>query len=280
MTSPLSQYYRAPGGTVELPTKGKFTNQTVLKLDADGSVQIYPMGAKDELIINNPDHLLSGSAIKQIIHSCCPNVVDAGKLSVIDADVIVLAIKKATYGQSMDITASCPQCKKLNEFKLDIDTLIASATPITNDGQLRIDDNLVLYVRPYTLDQQNKIGMKAFEETIAMKSFLDQTLSESEKVDMFTKSFERMSDLNIDVLSESLYAASLPTGMITDENELKEFVLNTSSAIVNKIKEKLKELNNAGLPESIEAQCLNTECNHIWQAPMSYDPSTFFGSGS
>ena len=73
--NPLGQYFRKPGLNVGLPSKGKFYKNPP-KLTVDGEIAVFPMTAKDELLVKNADSLLNGDAIVQLIRSCVPDIAD------------------------------------------------------------------------------------------------------------------------------------------------------------------------------------------------------------
>jgi hypothetical protein len=68
--NPLADWFRQPGIHVRLPTQGKYNTPDFFKFDAGNEVAVFPMTATDEILLTNPDSLLNGSALEQIIVSC------------------------------------------------------------------------------------------------------------------------------------------------------------------------------------------------------------------
>ena len=66
--NPLVKFYRTATTSVKLPSRGKYYDEGVLKLNDDGEVSIFPMTAQDEITLQNPDALLSGEAISNHIY--------------------------------------------------------------------------------------------------------------------------------------------------------------------------------------------------------------------
>jgi hypothetical protein len=56
--NPLSDYFRQPGTYITLPSNGRFYKDK-LTLSDSGELAIYPMTAKDELRLKNPDALFN-----------------------------------------------------------------------------------------------------------------------------------------------------------------------------------------------------------------------------
>jgi hypothetical protein len=86
--NPLKQYFRKPGIWIKLPSQGNFYKDKPADLNEMGEIAIYPLTAKDELMLKNADALLNGSAITQMINSCAPTVVDPMAMPAIDLDAI------------------------------------------------------------------------------------------------------------------------------------------------------------------------------------------------
>ena len=81
------------------------------------------MTAKDELSMQSPDALLSGQTTVDLIQSCVPNIKNAWLIPTVDLDYILIAIRRATYGNAMDFTSVCPHCKKSNENTINLEIL-------------------------------------------------------------------------------------------------------------------------------------------------------------
>ena len=109
--NPLAKHFRQPAIYTKLPSQGEFWPAGALELPANGEVPIYPMTARDEIILRTPDALLNGQGVVDVLQSCCPSVKDAWKLPSIDVDAILIAVRIATYGNQLDVDATCPHCK-------------------------------------------------------------------------------------------------------------------------------------------------------------------------
>ena len=54
---------------------------------------------------------------------------------------------------------------------------------------------------------------------------------------------------------------------------IEEFTRNISKAEVDKIEDKIVEVNSVGIKKTIEVVCLN--CEHKWEAPIEFNPVNF-----
>ena len=60
------------------------------------------MTAKDEMAFKTPDAMINGQSTVDVIKSCVPNLLDPWKMVNYDTDAVLLAIRIATYGETMD----------------------------------------------------------------------------------------------------------------------------------------------------------------------------------
>ena len=72
--NPLSAHFRAPKLFTPLPSEGRFYDNSVVEMPETLELPVFSMTAKDEMIMKNPDALLNGEAVAQVIQSCVPNV--------------------------------------------------------------------------------------------------------------------------------------------------------------------------------------------------------------
>ena len=66
------------------------------------------MTAKDEIRFKTPDALMNGEGVVEVIQSCVPQIKDAWQVKSYDLDTLLIAIRIATYGETMDFTFTVP----------------------------------------------------------------------------------------------------------------------------------------------------------------------------
>ena len=110
-TNPLAGHFRQPKLYMKLPSGGLFNTDEDLDFPESKEVAVFPMTAKDEILMKNPDALLNGEAVVQVIKSCVPSVLKPQELTNIDVDAILMGIHSATYGDEMEVTAKCKNCE-------------------------------------------------------------------------------------------------------------------------------------------------------------------------
>jgi len=117
MNKILEQYYRKPQVYIALPSQGQFYNSGC-KLSVDNQLAVRAMTAADEILLKNPEALLNGEAVINLIKSCCPDITNAEEVSIVDLDAILIAIRHATYGENLQFNSSCNHCKSSNELEI------------------------------------------------------------------------------------------------------------------------------------------------------------------
>lgn len=275
--NPLAEYFRVAGVHQALPTGGQFFEEGEIEQALNGEVAVLPMTAADEIVLKNPDALLNGDALERLFKSCVPAIKNPRHISVPDMDVLLLAIKLASYGDSLEVNVTCPKCQ--NEFSTEtsIRGLLSAATPIKDeDTSVRISDTMVIDVRPYDFKSKTILDLQTFQEEKALQYLTDVDMDDDERQRRFNSAFERLAELNLDLLSHCVRAVNVPTGRVTDPEHIHAFVKNTDRATVKKITDKLKKLSESGIPKTLEVKCAKEECGHEWTTGMVFDASHFF----
>lgn len=275
-TNPLSSYFRAPGIHVKLPSRGAFTPPNELELSMDGELAVYPMTTRDEIWAKNPDGLLNGTSIEHIIRSCVPGIRNPRTLPAQDVDFLLLAIKKVTYGNTMTITSTCPKCGTEHNFECGIDDILANVTPYAPDNQVRVSDDFIVNLRPYDYYATTRTNLASFEEAKLIHSLIDAGLDEAERVHVFGRSFNKISNLNLDLLSDAVVNIQVKDQIVTDRNHIKEWVANAPLTVINKIEEAMKLFLGAGVDRKIGLSCPVEECKNEWISELTFDPAHFF----
>ena len=124
--NPLSKYYRQPQIYISLPSKGRYYPPDVFTPTETGEIPVLPMTAKDEMAFKTPDAMMNGQATVDVIKSCVPNFKDPWKMTNYDTDTVLLAIRIATYGETMDITYTAPVSNESKTTTLNIPSLLES----------------------------------------------------------------------------------------------------------------------------------------------------------
>jgi hypothetical protein len=278
--NPLQQFYRKEQLYVSLPSGGKFYDDSVVELTGNDEVGILPMTAADEVLFRNPDALLNGKAIKDVIASCVPAIKNVDNLLTNDIDAIVVGIRHASYGDELDINAKCPECGEDNSFALSMDMTLTSAEKLDAEYPVNLDNGLTAFIRPYNFDDSLVAIKKAFEQNNVIRNIENPSFSEEQKIKIIGDSISSLSKLNFELVSHCVMrvykegATEEETIDVTNHKQIAEFINNIGRNDIKKIQDVLDRINNIGIKKDYEATCSN--CEHSWSVPIDFNPATFF----
>lgn len=275
--NPLAKYFRQPGLSCRLPSQGNFQTPGNVTFTASGEVDVKPMRAADELLLKSPDALMSGLAIEKVIASCV-DVKDVMQLPMQDIDVLLLAIRSATYGPLMGITADCPECEAENSYDIDISHLLDTVVPLEDEYMVRLTDEIVVYLRPFNFKNSTQASLIAFQEARKVQMADNDQTSDEEKQRQLNSSYERMNHTNIQMIADCVLKVVVPEGEITDRQYIGDFIHNVEQKWVSMLEAKLKDVNTAGVHKKHPVNC--AACGHEWDTTVDFDPSSFFGQSS
>ena len=132
--NPLQKYYRQPVIYIKLPSNGRYYDSNTFTPTETGEIPILPMTAKDELTFKTPDAMINGQATVDVIKSCVPNLLDPWKMVNYDTDAILLAIRIATYGETMDIRFVVPVTNEEQEHTVNLPAVLEDL------GKVNVED--------------------------------------------------------------------------------------------------------------------------------------------
>ena len=276
--NPLSGFYRAPKLYTGLPTDGKFYDDGVIEWPETGELAVFPMTAKDEMIMKNPDALLNGEAVAQVIASCVPAVLKPRQLISNDVDALLIAIQGATAGDEVEVSGECPKCKENITSIISIEGALDSMSRLKETYKFDTAQGLVMEIRPYTYESTVKAGVANFQSTRSLQS-LAQIEDEMEQLKAFNSNFMQIAALNFDLIVDSV--ASIrgkdtegEEFVVTNREQIREFLENCESSVGHKVEESIAEVNKLGVQKTVQLEC--EDCSETFEQEIGFDPVNFF----
>jgi hypothetical protein len=275
--NPLSGYFRAPKLYTKIPSLGKFYLDDVVHMPESGELPIFSMTAKDETMMKNPDALLNGEAIAQVISSCVPNVKKPRQLLSNDIDALLVAIQGATHGDDIDVKGQCPVCSKECSGIASVETALATMTVLEQVYAFDTQNGLTVEVRPFTYESTVKAGIANFQSTRSLQS-LSNITDEMEQLKAFNASFVRMAALNFDLIVDSIASvkgidAQGNDFVVTDRRQIREFMENCESSVGRGVEQHIQTVNGLGVNKTVQ---LNCEEHGDFEQEIGFDPVNFF----
>jgi hypothetical protein len=279
--NPLSAFMRQPKIYIRLPSNGEYWPEGALEIPETGEIPVYSMTAKDELMLKVPDALMNGQAIVDVIQHCIPCIKNAWLTPNLDLDVILIAIRLATYGEMMTTPINFGNDIEL-EYQLDLRILMDQLmNQITWDPVVPVSNDLTIFVRPLNYRQLSAAALKTFETQKLMQIVNDDKISEDDKLKVFKESFKKLSDATLGTISDSISRIDSSQGSTDNQVFIKEFVDNIDKEIFNIVQQHLENLKNINTikPMTVAVTDEMREkgiTGDTVEVPITFDPSTFF----
>jgi hypothetical protein len=224
--NPLKKYFRQPKLYIRLPSSGNYYPPGVLEKTENGEYPVYAMTAKDELVMKTPDALLNGQATVDVIHSCFPNIKNAWVVPSIDLDAILIAIRLATYGEKLEVTVTIPVVNDTRKFDMDLRRVLDTLLDAVYDPEVKISDDITAHLRPLTYKEFTQTAIKTLEEQRIFTVVNDENIDDMKKMELFTVSFRKLTDININMVASSIVKIVTPDGETSDQMFIKDFIDN------------------------------------------------------
>jgi hypothetical protein len=279
--NPLMRFMRQPKIYISLPSEGKYWKEGSIEIPENGQIPVYSMTAKDEIMFKTPDALMNGQAVVDVLQSCIPDIKNAWACPSIDLDLLLIAIRIATYGDKMIVSYKVPNINEDSEYELDLHTFIDQASQIQWIEQVPIDDEMIVFVKPLTYKHMSTISQRSFETNKIMQIATDQTMTEQQKAVLISDSFKTLTDLTTDMMVGSIFKIKTPDSDVTETRYIKEFIENSDKSFVDTIQSHINDLKSQNeikpmmLTTTIEQQEQGAPAT--FEVPINFDNTTFFG---
>ena len=279
-TNPLNKYFRQAAIHITLPSGGNYPPHVVTPT-ATGEFPVMPMTAKDEIKFKTPDALMNGQGVVDVIQSCMPNIKDAWQIKSHDVDTILIAIRIATYGETMDLQFNVPT---INEQVTHTINLPATLDQIRQDkiqNAITLKDGLIVETRPLTYRDMTQTSLQTFQQQKMYSSVQNSDISDEEKVKRFDESFKALTELNSKVLLKNISKITTPEGSeVSDPAQIKEFVDNANATLITELQDNLAVIRVQGSVKPLTLKATEDQIKKgapaTYQVPVTFDTANFF----
>ena len=277
--NPLKGRFRAPKSYTRIPSNGTFYGPEVIDVTDTGEYPVFAMTSKDEIMMRNPDALLNGESVAQVINSCVPAVKKPRELLGADVDALMVAINGATYGDTISLEAKCPECSNTTTSVASVSNILSTMTSVPENVDVVTDDNLTITIKPVSYETSIAAGVQNFQSTRSLQSIANID-DDMERLKAFNDSYMKLAQLNFLVLVDSVYSISGTDEegeqfIVTDRANIQEYLENCETAVGNNITVAVTELNQAGIQKEVKVQCTEEQCRHVFDSALEFDPVNF-----
>ena len=280
-TNPLKRYYRQPQISIQLPSKGRYYAADVVENTTTGEHAVLPMTAMDELAFRTPDSMMNGQATVDVINSCIPTIQDPWQLVNYDIDTVLIAIRIASYGETLDVTAGVPGTNESATHTVSLPQMLEQLRNIEVTDTCELKDGLKITVSPLTYKQITESQMKTFEQQRIYAQVSQSQMTAEDKTKRFTDSFKILGDLNMNLLISNIERITLPSGeSVTDRAQIKQFVENADAKLIKELENKLIDIRQQGSIKPFKAKATEEQIKAgapaTYEVPITFDNANFF----
>jgi len=225
---------------------------------------------------------MNGQATVDVIKSCVPNFLDPWKMVNYDTDTILLAIRIATYGETMDISYTVPITNALQQHSVNLPAILEQLSKFKIDDYATTSLGFKIKINPLTYKSLTKIQIANFEQQKIQGTVMDSSLSETQKQTAFAKSWSTLNLVNFSMLVDSISEITTPDGQtVTDRQQIIEFCEKAKSKTIKEIENKLSELRVQAQTPPLNIKATEDQIKigvpASYEVPITFDNSNFFG---
>jgi hypothetical protein len=279
-TNPLNKYFRQASIYVKLPSGTDYPQDVVTKSET-GEIGIMPMTAKDEIRFKTPDALMNGQGVVDVMQSCVPNINDAWQIKSYDLDTILVAMRIATYGETMEINFNVPGTNENVSHTVNLPSILDQLNTTKVDSEIELKDGLKITVRPLTYKDMTSTSLQTFQQQKMYSAVQDSQLSDEDKATRFNEAFKKLTELNASILLKNIEHVTMTDGTkISDAMHIKEFIENANATLIKEIEGKLMDLRSQGAVKPLKLKATEEQIKKgapaTYEVPVTFDTSNFF----
>lgn len=281
ISNPLQKYYRQPVISIRLPSGEKHYTGDVVAKTTTGEHPVLPMTAMDELAFRTPDAMMNGQATVDVIKSCIPTILDPWRLVNYDIDTVLVAIRIASFGETMEVTSVAPVTNESIKHEVRLPDVLDRIQQQKIDDTFKTSDGLEIEIRPLTYKEMTDAQLKTFEQQRLYTQINASELPAEEKTKRFTESFKKLNELNSTLLINNIKTIKLPDGQeVSDPMQIKSFVENAGAKKIKEIENALIEMRSQGAVKPFTVKSDEEQIKKgapiTYEVPLTFDNSNFF----
>jgi hypothetical protein len=269
--NPLQQYFRQPKVFVSLPSQGVYNKPESIKGDLS-NLPVFGMTGMDEIILKTPDALLTGESTVRVLQSCCPSIKDAWDVSNLDIDALLVAVRIATYGNTMSINHVCKNCDTENAYDVNVSTFLDHFAHCKFEPVVLVGD-LTIRIRPLSYKQVTDFNLENF----ALQKHLFQAAEikdDDERNKEISRIYKELGALQNRIMIAGIEQVETPNGVVTEIEYIKEWIENADKEIFDAVRTQINSNNEKWKIPPTHVKCDNCGTENSFNIEL--DQSSFF----
>lgn len=279
MSDFLQKHKRQPKIFIDLPSNGRFYDETVIENMQTTQLPVYGMTAMDEIILKTPDALFTGEATVRVIKSCIPAILDPWRLVGYDIDYILIALRIATYGDEMPMETKCTTCSESNQIAISLGKLLESFSEYETTTNFKMGD-LTVNIAPVSYKVLTEFSREQYMLERQMVQINNSASPQQEKDKMLQDVLTQMTDITLRLSVSYIDSITDGTESEADRTKILDFIANNDAAFYKELQKKVKGItDNWNLPV-FDVVCGDEKCATNYKTKINVDYSSFFGASS
>lgn len=230
-SNPLESLFRKPKFQLQLPSYGNWYPAGAIEPSCAGLVDVFSMTANDEARFKASEASLTGQGTIDLIKSCIPQIKQPEFIPAVDLDPILLAIRKASYGDEMQYTALTPVKKNKKIITVSIGHLLSDLNNFSEwDADLNINNTsgqvITFRIKPNTLKSIFDNSRTAFKQARLAYQLAENDLIDDSKVKDIDDAIKNLSLVQINLIRDSIEKISFEGAEITAPKEIENALFN------------------------------------------------------
>lgn len=270
--NPLRQYFRRPAVYIKLPSGGKDYSPDMIDMPENGELPVFPMTAIDEVTSRTPDALFNGTALAELVKSCIPAIKDPWQISSNDMDAVLIAIKAASSGDTLEIETSCPKCEETRTYGVNLLPILNTLKSGDYETPLVIGD-LSIKFKPLRYRDMNEAALAQFEIQRIFAT-LESISSEEDRNLISKNALEKITLLTMELLSKSIECIATPNTEVDDKEFILDFLRNCDRNNFILVRDYNAKLRVETEIKPLHLKC--ESCEHEYDQVFTLSPVDFF----
>lgn len=271
--NPLQKYYRQPKIYVSLPSKGAYSEPGSIDA-ATENIPVFAMTGMDEILLKTPDALLNGDATVKVIESCCPTIKNAWEVSNLDLDLLLVAIRIATYGNIMSIPHTCKACESISDYDLELGKFVEHFDACVYDNTVKVGE-VTIKLRPLNYRQITDYNLKSFALQRQLAQGLEQN-SDEEQQALVARLYKDLAEIQSEVYLQGIESVEVPEGAVSRHDYIKDWLANSEKSVFDAIRLKIEDNRKKWKLPTNHVTC--PDCGAKDTFDIELDQTNFFGN--
>jgi hypothetical protein len=275
--NPLTQYFRQPAVYIRLPSNGKFYAEGAIVMPPNQELPVYPMTAIDEITYRTPDALFNGNAVVNVIKSCVPAIKDPWSIPAMDVDTILVAIRMASYGTTMEISTTCPHCTNEADYGIDLRNMLENMRAPDYSKPV-VDGDLEIYFKPMTYKNLNENNQRQFEEQKILQVLPVTDMPDEQRMSALSAALMKITEITVSALAQSIAAVKTPGALVSEPEYIEDMLKNCDRRLFGKIRDHIIETKLSAEMQPLTIAC--DACTKEYRQAITLDMTSFFADAS